>query len=246
MMFLIQVAAFGGMAFSGGENLKHFTLLILMLWGVQLLLDWVVVRFVKETRRVLLRAFFMLLEGWVWLFFSLSINLLFYFFSPHKTSELKAAVATLLTGLLCIIISELMRVHQKMKAIGFDADFREGEREVVMLWKKRGFISARDNSVLAHWNYRILNYMLMLVAPLGMGGIFLATRLLANATGAMAICYVEALLMTPLTYILWSRAAINLYVNLYKPLRLELRTGKPVVYDKYPDTFRGLIGGDEF
>jgi len=246
LFFFIIVGAYGGMSLSGGPWLFNFTLITCAVWCFQLLVDFVVLKLVKETRRVLVRTLFMLLEGWVWLFWGSAMSLLFYFFSPHETSALKIVVVIWMIGLFAVVLSELMRVHNAMKIIGFDKDFKEGEHEVVFLWKKRGFVTARKTSTIARWNSNALNFIMIFVAPIGMGGVVIATHLLVNATGPMVICFLLAILATPIAYTFWSHAAINLYVNLYKILQVELRTGKPVVYDKYPDVFRGLIGSDEF
>jgi hypothetical protein len=246
VLFFMVTIGYLSMPDSRGVDLSSWAGVVVVIGVLQMLLDWIVSCKVKETRRVLVRTVFMLLEGWAALFCTVMLNLLFYFSSPRKTVELDAIVAIFAVGLITIIVFELIRVRNKMSDIGFVGDFNECEREVVLLWKKRGFVSLRNSSSLARWNDKLLNYIVMSVAPIGMGGVIVSTRFLANSAGPVYVCFFITILITPITYTFWSRAAINLYVNLYKILQVELRTGKPVVYDKYPDVFRGLIGSDEF
>lgn len=246
VLFFLMATPYAAFSTSDGVNLNNFAIFNIFLWAIQMLIDWCVYHFAKETRRPLIRAFYMCLEGWVTLYSTLAISLLFYFFAPKKNIGFEISAFILVAGLLFMIAAELIRVKNKIRETDFDNEFKEEKNEIVLSWKKHGFISTHNASAIARWNDKILIRILMVLAPLGMGGVMIATRLLQNSSGNMAICFLLAILMTPVTYIFWSRAAINLYVNFYKPLQVELRTGKPVVYDKYPDVFRGLVGTDEF
>lgn len=117
-----------------------------------------------------------------------------------------------------------------------EREFIEFDDRVEMRWERKTDIEAPpiSNATLLGqvWNRHGLKLVLA-IAPLSGAG-YATSRLLDHAGGDEAVLLFLAVLGVPLCIAMLSKLACGAYLNVYKVLQVERRTGKPVLFDQIP------------
>ena len=117
-----------------------------------------------------------------------------------------------------------------------EREFIEFDDHVELRWERKTDIEAPpvSNATLLGrlWNQHGWK-IAVLIAPLSGAG-YAMSRLLEHAGGDEAVWLVLAVLGMPLCIATLSKLVGGAYLNVYKVLQVERRTGKPVLFDHIP------------
>ncbi len=117
-----------------------------------------------------------------------------------------------------------------------EREFIEFDDHVEMRWERKTDIEAPpiSNATLLGrvWHRHGLK-LLLAIAPLSGAG-YAMSRLLEHAGGDEAVLLFLAVLGVPVCIALLSKLVCGAYLNVYKVLQVERRTGKPVLFDHIP------------
>ena len=117
-----------------------------------------------------------------------------------------------------------------------EREFIEFDDRVEMRWERKTDIETSpitEATLLGRlWNRHGFK-IIVAIAPLSSAG-YATSRLLDEAGGPEAVLLVLAVLGMPLCIYLLSQLACGAYLNVYKVLQVERRTGKPVLFDHIP------------
>jgi hypothetical protein len=120
-----------------------------------------------------------------------------------------------------------------------EREFIEFDDHIEMRWERKTNIEPppiSDATLLGRlWNRHGLK-LLLAIAPLSGAG-YATSRLLMHAGGDEAVLLFLAVLGVPLCIAIFSKVVCTGYLNIYKVLQMELKTGKPVIFDHIPEEY---------
>ena len=222
----------------GGGAIQHFGA-NLFFAGIAAGLVWYACsKLLRTPRRVIVIVLFLWVLGIPPLVTTIGFLAAGYFVLIPQSPLVRAFqfVTIALAGLVWIGI-ELQGLRERVVAKRYmEREFIEFDDHVEMRWERKTDIEAPpiSNSTLSGrvWNRHGLKLVLA-IAPLSGAG-YATSRLLEHAGGDEAVLLFLALLGVPLCIAMLSKLACGAYLNVYKVLQVERRTGKPVLFDHIP------------